>query len=72
MSQSPDRVYKVRIALQESESVFAMMHRAITALEWLSEQGREEDFINVYMGTKEITFVLNNLETALLMRLSLE
>jgi hypothetical protein len=49
-----------------------MIGRAMKGLDWLKDNGREDHFINVYSDNKKLTFVLNNLETALLLRLTLE
>lgn len=72
MSQRAQSIYKVRLPLDEIESVFAFLHKAEEGLNWLKDNGREDRLLNVYMGRGQATFVLTDLETALLMRLSLE
>ncbi len=72
MGQERERIYKVNLPLQDIESVFAFRKTAAEGLNWLKDRGREDVLINVYMGKDRATFVLTDLETALLMRLSLQ
>ena len=72
MSKQASGIYKVTLPCSEEGNVFAFVKRADRGLAWLKEQGREDAFINVYNGQGKITFVLNDLQTALLMRLSLQ
>lgn len=65
-------IYKVRIPFDRRLGIFAALNRMLTAFEWLKDEEREDAFINAYINENDIVFVLNDLDTALLMRLSTE
>jgi len=71
MKHQRQGIYKVVLPLPREGGFRTRLAVILQGMEWLQENGREETFINVYKGNGRMTFVLNDLETALLMRLSL-
>lgn len=72
MKHQRQGIYKVVLPLPREGDLLTLLAVILQGLEWLRENGREETFINVYKGEGKVTFVVNDLETALLMRLSLQ
>ncbi len=65
-------IYKATLPLADEQDIVEFLSLHTKGVEWLRKNGREDALVNVYSGKQKITFVLNDLETALLMRLSLQ